>query len=552
MGSANEDEDAPEQSSSPGWVDTSGSTDKTPGRIVAAALGEDIRRGASAEFPDPMPVVDITETPEVTETARASLIDLRREIDLINEEARVPESVAALASDDDLEAIKQRNTAGSAATSEASSTSPTDRVSVRNPSPQPAPATQAPVETPHVAPPVARPTDAVAPEDVFATHPYSEPDDVPLKGTTAPSGSSRTFALLTIALLLAVVSGVLGAMWVRERSISDDLRAELVIAEQPEDTSDLTAQLDGLTNEVATLEARNEQLEQQLARESALVPRVPEGRLEEIVIPFTPAYVGEVRGRFIAVDASGEYVVWGGGVEDEITDTGSLAGSPTGIFASREHAWIATDADVIEAVSLVGGDDLELIEAPGLTRLVRDARAFWGFVDDTRELQRFRQANGKRTTSVRLPVGVSELTVGAGAVWALGDDGAVYRVNTADFTMSPLDAGQQVIGIAGGADALWALSAADGSLRRVDAVTGEILVTVPVGRDPIDVVVSGNSVWVALRSGSSLIEVDTRTNAIVSRTTLPGTPTEITQGETGVLVTLEGDTPVVRVASLEE
>ena len=132
----------------------------------------------------------------------------------------------------------------------------------------------------------------------------------------------------------------------------------------------------------------------------------------------------------------------------------------------------------------------------------------------------------------------------------LGEDGIVYRVNTADFTLSPLSAGQEVISIAAGADALWSLSAADGSLRRLDAVSGEVLVTVPVGRDPIDAVVSGNSVWVALRAGSTLVEVDARTSAVVSRTTLPGPPTKLTRGETGVLVTMTGETPLVRVASV--
>jgi hypothetical protein len=553
MGSAEDDDAAPEEERSTGWVETNRPSDSSPGRIVAAALGEDIARTSPVEFSDPMPVVDITDISQETHTETAeSLIDLRRKIDLIGEEQRVPETVAALASEDDVDPTKRRTIPVSPPDTDSSAS--TDRVSIRRPDPSPSATDPRSVETRAVTTPPTQQSDAISPAEAFVTQPAAEQRPTPKAAVVAdpPRSSGRTAVLLSIALLLAVLSGVLGALWARERSANSDLRAELVIAQQPEDTSALTSQIDDLTGQVDVLEANNQRLEQELAEQSAFVPEVPEGRLEEIVIPFTPAYVGEVRGRFIALDAAGDYVIWGGGVDNEITDTGSLAGSPTGIFASREHAWVSSDAGVIEVVSLVAGEDLDTIDAPGIGELVRDARAFWGFVDDTRELQRYRQANGKRTTSVSLPVGVSELTVGAGAVWALGDEGTVYRVNSADFTTSPIDAGQQVIAIAGGADALWALSAADGSLRRVDAVTGEVLVTVPVGRDPIDVVVSGNSVWVALRSGSALVEVDTRTSAIVSRTTLPATPTQITQGETGVLVTLEGDTPLVRVASLEE
>ncbi len=154
------------------------------------------------------------------------------------------------------------------------------------------------------------------------------------------------------------------------------------------------------------------------------------------------------------------------------------------------------------------------------------------------------------TATVPVPVPVVDLTIGAGSVWALGENGRVYRINTADFTVQAIDAGVDLISITAGPDALWTLSAADGSLRRVDPVTGEVLVTVPVGRDPIDATFAGSSVWVALRSGTSLIEVDTRTAAVISRTALPGTPTALHQGDSGVFVTLEGDVPLVLVASL--
>ena len=123
-------------------------------------------------------------------------------------------------------------------------------------------------------------------------------------------------------------------------------------------------------------------------------------------------------------------------------------------------------------------------------------------------------------------------------MWALGEDGVVYRVNTADLSLQTIDAGDDVIAISTSPDALWTLSASDGSLRRIDPVTGAVLVTVPVGRDPIDVEFVGSSVWVALRSGSTLIEVDTRTSAVVSRTELSSEPAKLFQGTNALYVAL--------------
>ena len=102
-----------------------------------------------------------------------------------------------------------------------------------------------------------------------------------------------------------------------------------------------------------------------------------------------------------------------------------------------------------------------------------------------------------------------------------------------------------------GPDALWTLSAADGSLRRVDPVTGSVLVTVPVGRDPIDAMFAGSSVWVGLRAGSSMIEVDTATSAVVSRTELSSEPAQLYEGDTGVYVSTVGEgSPLLRIDSL--
>lgn len=367
----------------------------------------------------------------------------------------------------------------------------------------------------------------------------------------AQSRSRKGPVLLALAAVLALTTGVLGALLLREQSENADLRSELEQVTEANTVVEVGApDPTELNDEIRTLTLQNEQLQAQLSDMSALVLELPEGRVTEIVVPFTPVFADEENGRFIAMSSEGEYVVWADGADGAITDSGQVSGGPTGLFAAARKAWISTDADKIDIVSLTNEEGLPSVDFGPASFLAPEERAYWTYDENGVAVVRLRKGDGGITASVPVPVPVVDLTIGAGSVWTLGEDGRVYRINTADFTVQAIDAGADLISITASPDALWTLSAADGSLRRVDPVTGDVLVTVPVGRDPIDATFAGNSVWVALRSGSSLIEVDTRTAAVISRTALPGTPTALHQGDSGVFVTMEGDVPLVRVASL--
>ncbi len=397
-------------------------------------------------------------------------------------------------------------------------------------------------------------------EEVDQANVPTGPDPTPLQHAVLPAlvdreplHRSRGLILLTLATGLAVLSGVLGAFLLRERSTAEDLRTELDRVAAADTVS--SAGLAALNDEVRTLRFQNEELQTRLDEMSALVRELPAGRVTEIAVPFTPVLADEIaendRERLIAVSSEGEYVVWAEGVEGSITGSGTLTGAPTGLFAATSKAWITTDAGTIDVVSLLpDGEGLPTVNFGPVSFIGPEERAYWTYEQASGDVVRLKKSDGGVTASASVPVPVVDLTIGAGSVWALGDDGRVYRINTADFTVQAIDAGEDLISITAGPDALWTLSAADGSLRRVDAVSGEVLVTVPVGRDPIDATFAGSSVWVALRSGTSLIEVDTRTAAVISRTALPGEPTALHQGDSGVFVTLEGDVPLVRVASL--
>lgn len=376
------------------------------------------------------------------------------------------------------------------------------------------------------------------------------PTAVTTHDSSEPSGAPRSSVVFIAALLLALLSGVLGALWLRERAISADLRAEVAEASQQQSEIDLTDLEDALN----TARVQNQQLEQQVADMSALVLELPAGRLTEISVPFDPVFADESSGRLIAISAEGEYVIWGNGADRPITDSGTLPDVPTGLFAGSARSWISTEAGLVEVLPMrpeIAPEDP--IEYGPLVHVVasEDARSYWSYNTELGQIVRLERNGGAVTDAVSVPVTVVDITIGAGSVWALGDDGLVYRINTADLTLQSFDLGPDLISVTAGPDALWTLSAADGSLRRVDPVTGLVLVTVPVGRDPIDAIFAGSSVWVGLRSGSSMIEVDTATSAVVSRTELSSEPAQLYEGDSGVYVSTVGEgSPLLRIDSL--
>ncbi len=514
------EEPVPESKYGPSLVSLSDATD--PGLLLTPVL---------APTPDPEP--EVVPAPSVPSAALSE-----EQVEEVRSQDSPDESEAAAAS---AAAVPSTRPGGPTTTGD-------------RPKPGPRPTGEPVTSKFGMAPVPMEPTPPEAGADVppaeVATRSLAPVGGPPATIENESSGNSRllTSGLFIVALALSVAAGILGALWQRERSTNEDLRAEMVaLAEaDPNEAADIEALLD----QNRTLELQNQELQRERDELQTLVAPVPEGRISEIDVPFVPAQVDEFRDRLIAVDANGEYAVWGTGVAGGITDSGTVAGPPSSMFAHRDNAWIATEQGGIEVISLIDGSDVLAIATAEVSLIVPSSRTVWSFVPGSRELRRHRETNGNVRATVTLPVEIRELSSGAGAIWALGEDGLVYRVNTADLTVAPIPAGQEVVSIAAGTDALWALSAADGSLRRVDAVSGEVLVTVPVGRDPIAVEFSGESVWVALRSGETLIEVDTRTAAVVSRTSLPGVPLDVTSGSTGVLVTLEGDVPLVRVASI--
>jgi DNA-binding beta-propeller fold protein YncE len=101
----------------------------------------------------------------------------------------------------------------------------------------------------------------------------------------------------------------------------------------------------------------------------------------------------------------------------------------------------------------------------------------------------------------KIPVGLEprRITVGAGYVWVSNKaDNTVSQISPVNLNSSTVAVGNRPGGIATGKDTAWVANELDDTVTRIDARTKkEFGRPVPVGRNPLAVVVHGRQLWVA-------------------------------------------------------
>ncbi len=103
------------------------------------------------------------------------------------------------------------------------------------------------------------------------------------------------------------------------------------------------------------------------------------------------------------------------------------------------------------------------------------------------------------TATIRIgSEGLSDVAVGAGAVWVSDEKGFVWRIDPGRR------ATQRTIAVANGVDALaftsgslWAVNPLEGTLSRIDPSTNEVAKTIAIGGTPRDVAAGNGSLWVS-------------------------------------------------------
>jgi YVTN family beta-propeller protein len=102
-----------------------------------------------------------------------------------------------------------------------------------------------------------------------------------------------------------------------------------------------------------------------------------------------------------------------------------------------------------------------------------------------------------------------------------------------------------------GAGAIWQTDYENDALLRIDPVAGKVVASIPVGLQPLGVVVTAGSVWVADEHSEAVTRVDPATNHVVATISIgtPGSagPQIMTAGPGGVWVDVDNMDEVVRI-----
>ncbi len=108
------------------------------------------------------------------------------------------------------------------------------------------------------------------------------------------------------------------------------------------------------------------------------------------------------------------------------------------------------------------------------------------------------------------------LALTEGAAWAAAElSNVVLRIDaaTGDVTEIPVDGTPSWFGEAD--DAVWVSQATSGQVSKIDAATSEIVLTVDVGAQPLDLTVAFGSVWVPNRADGTLTRIDEATGEVI-------------------------------------
>ncbi len=169
-----------------------------------------------------------------------------------------------------------------------------------------------------------------------------------------------------------------------------------------------------------------------------------------------------------------------------------------------------------------------VIDGPDRPRgLAADRHSLWVVGELT--LYRFDVATRRLTARVPLP-GLAIVLAG-GVLWAANlAEGPtfVYGIDARSGAIRSKQPGDtEIVGIAAGAGAVWAVSHDRGTLLRVDPRSGRVARRITLSSEPHGVAFGSGFVWVALYHESAIVRIDPRTGRISGPPIRAGFPTEL-------------------------
>jgi DNA-binding beta-propeller fold protein YncE/predicted Ser/Thr protein kinase len=157
------------------------------------------------------------------------------------------------------------------------------------------------------------------------------------------------------------------------------------------------------------------------------------------------------------------------------------------------------------------------------------------------------------SVSAPIQVGSGPLRVatGDGEVWATSArDGTLSRIDlhTLEVSGAPLRIGAGVSGLAVGEGSVWVSSPRSGQILRVDPTARRVIARIAVGGRPGAIAVGGGRVWVADETGSGVTAIDAGSGKVYRRGIVPhAAPLRLAVGAGGLWVSSASTSAVRRI-----
>jgi branched-chain amino acid transport system substrate-binding protein len=177
----------------------------------------------------------------------------------------------------------------------------------------------------------------------------------------------------------------------------------------------------------------------------------------------------------------------------------------------------------------------------GVSQLAVGAGAVWAINPD-RTVSRINPDTGRREAIVRVAAG-SAIAAGKEDVWVLsGDEPQVLRIDPRTNEIGgriELPA-SDLTGLAVGVDAVWATDLEEGQLWRIEPGPDPIARSIDIGFGVTAVAYGGGAVWVTNFVSDELVRVDAETNQVTERIPLAGTPPSVAASDETTWVSIAG------------
>jgi ABC-type transport system substrate-binding protein/DNA-binding SARP family transcriptional activator/streptogramin lyase len=157
--------------------------------------------------------------------------------------------------------------------------------------------------------------------------------------------------------------------------------------------------------------------------------------------------------------------------------------------------------------------------------------------------------NGAVQATVPLRAPPSDVTAGAGSVWAAeAGAGLVVRIDPVRHAVvATIPAGTSPSRITAGGGQVWVLDPADRTVSRIDPRTDTVAQAISLPSRPSGLLLSAGSLWVTSQDAGTVTRIDPGSGRIVSTARTGGDPGDLTAADGAVWVATDRTGTVVRI-----